>query len=51
MNRYIDCSNALAIINSVMNTGLHVCFLIMFFSDIYSGVRLQDHIVTLFLVF
>ena len=32
MNRYIDCSNALAIINSVMNIGLHVCFLIMFFS-------------------
>ena len=44
--------HVLAIVNSsAMNIGVHISFRIMVFSGDIPGVGLQDHMVTLFLVF
>ena len=52
VNRHIGCLHVLAIVNSAtVNIGVYVSFEKWFSPDIYPGVRLQDHMVLLFLVF
>ena len=49
---HLGCFHVLAIVSSaVINSGVHVSFLIRDFSRYSPGVGLLDHMVTLFLVF
>ena len=48
---HLGCFHVLAVVNSAMNIGVHVCFLDSFRLDICPGVRLLDHMVNLVLVF
>ena len=52
---HLGCFHGLAIVNSAaMNTEVHVSFQIsvfIFFPNVYPGVELLGHMVTLFLVF
>ena len=51
----LDCFHVLASVNSIaMNIGVHVSFRVeefLSFPGVCPGVGLQDHMVTLFLVF
>ena len=54
VNGHLGFFHVLAIVNSdAMNIGVHVSFRIKFSSipDVYPGVGLLDHMITLFLVF
>ena len=52
VNGHLGCFPVLAIVYSAaVNTGVHVSFKLWFPSDICPRAGLQDHMVTLFLVF